>query len=153
MYYPLQPSNLFLACEVHLHPEASQFGHSTRSVRCQTLAKGWTKACAASQSHCAAQVARLLNLENSELPTRLLDLHGARLTRSVRLVTTKTEAIQGPYVTLSHCWGVNPLIKLTQSNIDTFCDNIGLEALPQTFRDAIEVCTWLDCKCLPTELV
>lgn len=58
------------------------------------------------------------------------------------MVHTNLEAINSPYVTLSHCWGSNPLVKLLIANVEDFSGGIQIEKLPRTFRDAIEVCGW-----------
>ncbi|OAG05897.1 HET-domain-containing protein [Paraphaeosphaeria sporulosa] len=106
------------------------------------MARRWMHTCTTSHDHCAARKSRLSNLGTSQCPTRLLDLQKAHSTRRIQVVHTKTEAIKSPYVTLSHCWGANPPIKLTNANIEQFSRGIEIKKLPRTFRDAIEVCGW-----------
>jgi hypothetical protein len=59
------------------------------------------------------------------------------------------------YLTLSHCWGRHQLVRLLESNLDAFCEDIPYQLLPQTFRDAIRVARrlgfaylWIDSLCI-----
>ncbi|KAF2450869.1 HET-domain-containing protein [Karstenula rhodostoma CBS 690.94] len=123
-------------------PEASRLGQTTQSAHSQALARRWMHSCAASHDRCAYRLRTLSNLGSSQLPARLLDLRGAHSNRCIRVVHTETETIEGPYATLSHCWGKNPLIKLRKANLEQFSRRIEIKKLPKTFRDAIEVCGW-----------
>ncbi|EAT85927.2 hypothetical protein SNOG_07276 [Parastagonospora nodorum SN15] len=58
-------------------------------------------------------------------------------------------------VTLSHCWGTEPFLQLTEQNLDTFVEHIPLSLLPQTFKDAIQITRelglsyiWIDSLCI-----
>ncbi|EFQ35498.1 heterokaryon incompatibility protein [Colletotrichum graminicola] len=72
------------------------------------------------------------------LPTRVVDV-GLDGHREPRLVVTGGAA--GRYVTLSHCWGLHPVIRTTSETIEDHLKALPLGKLPQTFRDAVLI-TW-----------
>ena len=51
-------------------------------------------------------------------------------------------------MTLSHCWGPNPPIRLTQSNIESMRTGIFVGDLPRSFQHAIAVTWWFRCRYL-----
>jgi hypothetical protein len=64
-------------------------------------------------------------------------------------------SIQGPYATLSHCWGKTQHIKLRNCNFDQFCKGLKVRDLPTSYREAITVCRylgfrylWIDSLCI-----
>ena len=76
-------------------------------------------------------------------PPRLLDLTGAE----PRLLLTDLERPDGPYASLSHCWGPSPThLTLTEGNFSELCAGIPLSNLPKNFRDAVHIAKWLDLK-------
>lgn len=86
-------------------------------------------------------------------PTRLLNLKGHYQSK-VTLEDT-SEKTQGPYFTLSHCWGGLQPIRLTRESEQSLRDGISLHDLPKTFREAIELCQtfdisylWIDSMCI-----
>ena len=88
------------------------------------------------------------------MPTRLLDLKD-KMSSTVRLIETRAEAENGPYATLSHCWGHNKVIKLTTSSIHSLRFGIAISELPMLYQDAITVCQrlelqylWIDSLCI-----
>jgi hypothetical protein len=87
-------------------------------------------------------------------PTRLLDI-GADMGSKVRLCITAEETPEGPYVTLSHCWGTVDILKLSGTNLANFQTGISLNALPKSFVEAIEIARrlkirylWIDSLCI-----
>lgn len=64
--------------------------------------------------------------------------------KSPRLVLAK--AIQGTpkYATLSHCWGKMESLRLSRENLGEFKTGIPSEALPPSFKDAINMARGLD---------
>ena len=60
-----------------------------------------------------------------------------------------------PYACLSHCWGLTgPAVKLTDETVGRLRDGVKTSDLPNTFRDAVEVCRhlgiyhiWIDALC------
>jgi hypothetical protein len=69
-------------------------------------------------------------------PTRLLDVgvEGGDL-EPVKLIETAKAKPEGPYLTLSHCWGKVSLTKLLKANLEKFL--IRVPALPKTFVEAV----------------
>jgi hypothetical protein len=89
-------------------------------------------------------------------PTRLLCVAPDQTAKGqIRLVCTADQQLDGPYVTLSHCWGKLQITKLLRSNIDDFRSGIPLTGLPKTFRDAVVITQrlgiswlWIDSLCI-----
>lgn len=84
-------------------------------------------------------------------PTRLLSIS----TANVRLIQTSEEFLEGPYATLSHCWGSERLTFMTAENKVDFEAGIPLASLPSIFQDAILTVRgleirhiWIDCYCI-----
>lgn len=89
------------------------------------------------------------------LPTRLLDVGYVGGNPHLRVRDTSDLKPGTVYVTLSHCWGRNPVISLLDSNITEFQRSIPFESLSKTFRDAVEVTRslgyqylWIDSLCI-----
>ena len=109
--------------------------------------KQWIKQCVNTHSACRA------SLENW-LPTRVLDV-GSVGSHAVRLVESRAQAISGPYMTLSHCWGHGGVIKNTRATLESLQAGIQDSQLPPLYRDAIQVCRdleisylWIDSLCI-----
>ena len=81
------------------------------------------------------------------MPTRVLDVKD-KLSSTVRLIETRAEAVNGPYATLSHCWGHDKVIKLTTASIHSLRFGIAMSELPTLYQDAITVCRRLDIRYL-----
>ena len=65
---------------------------------------------------------------------------------SVSLVEGTGKPSHLRYMTLSHCWGSQPFLKLTQSNIGQLKESISISELPKTFQDAVIVTAiWFQC--------
>ncbi|KAF2263106.1 HET-domain-containing protein, partial [Lojkania enalia] len=122
---------------------------STGDPDVAALARSWLDECQREHTTC-------YNGSPDYYPPRLLDLN-----ESVpRLVTTEPlieqRRINGPYATLSHCWGPNPqFLTLTQDNIHQLQQEIPIPNLPATFGDAISFCRqlnlqylWIDSLCI-----
>lgn len=90
------------------------------------IAKMWLTNCCKAHENCRTK--------QYQLPTRLLCV----VDDKVQVVVTKTLPEVPQYATLSYCWGKEPFIKLSRSNLRTYMDSISWEELPQTFQDAIE---------------
>jgi Heterokaryon incompatibility protein (HET) len=100
----------------------------TSSYATILLIKDWLRTCSNEHSQCAIPPL-------SALPMRALDVSNYR----VKLVETK--GMIAPYITLSHCWGLKPIIRLLKSNTEDLKKEIPWTALSKTFQDAI-VITW-----------
>jgi len=84
-------------------------------------------------------------------PARVVDLVNVN-TNSIRITRYQEEL--GPCLALSHCWGGTVPLKPTLSSTSLF-DSVDLQALPNTFRDAITLTTrlgysylWIDSLCI-----
>jgi hypothetical protein len=69
------------------------------------------------------------------LPTRLIDV-GVDDTK-VYLCLIESPPLDLKYLTLSHCWGIEEFLVLTQLNLLKFIDHISINTLCKTFREAI----------------
>lgn len=63
--------------------------------------------------------------EDSWYPARLLDLTG----HEPRLLISEIEKPDGPYATLSHCWGPDRFLRLEAENLESFRNKIPLTSL------------------------
>ena len=80
------------------------------------------------------------------IPTRLIDV-GSSLTPP-RLRAASDVSVGERYATLSYCWGMKSFHRLRSSNYAAMLQNIPLDDLPRTFRDAIVVTRMLDVRYL-----
>lgn len=86
------------------------------------------------------------------LPDRILDVSDS-LGCGIQLKETNGESDR--YLCLSHCWGTQPFLRSTRSNLAAHKDNIPLEDLPATFKDAVKLTRrlelrylWIDSLCI-----
>lgn len=95
-------------------------------------------------------------------PPRLLDCgfsedpHETHL--DCRLIETGGRTLDGPYMTLSHCWGTVDCLRLTTSNRNRLLNTIAFSSLPQLYQDAVYVVRrlgvrylWIDSICIIQE--
>jgi hypothetical protein len=80
----------------------------------------------------------------SALPTRVLEIQGPQ---QVRLHVSGANE-RASYACLSHCWGGVVPLKLSQTTLREFQQEIPWDRLPRTFKDAVEVARGLDLKFL-----
>lgn len=87
-------------------------------------------------------------------PTGLIDI-GESITADVRLIVTSESSPNGPYVTLSHCWGSARSLQLTSSSLADLKLLILVGDLPRTFKESFEVTRrlglryiWIDSLCI-----
>lgn len=128
-----------------LRPIADHTGHASVIE----VGKTWLKCC--HQLHNCERSNGLVG--STWYPKRLIRVPDST---SPRLVETSVEPPDSRYATLSHCWGSGPnFITLSTSNLDDFRKGIPINALPQSFRDAIVICNrlciryiWIDSLCI-----
>ena len=101
----------------------------TSSYATVLLVKRWLETCSSEHSSCAIPAATIV-------PRRVLEVSNYR----ARLIETDGRMI-APYLTLSHCWGKDPIIRLLKDNLDAMKRDIPWPALSKTFQDAIFL-TW-----------
>jgi hypothetical protein len=122
---------------------------STASDACWALAHQWYTNCIRNHPACN-QVAN----KEAWFPSRLIET-GTADNPLLRLRITNEIPPDGPYLTLSHCWGTASIFKLTTSNLDQMKDNIAIMDLPKAFQDAIFITRrlgirylWVDSLCI-----
>ncbi|OCK75987.1 HET-domain-containing protein [Lepidopterella palustris CBS 459.81] len=119
---------------------------STGDPAVSRLALSWFESCLEKHKNCGR------GQDTSWTPLRLLDVSG----EEPRLILTESEKPNGPYATMSHCWGPNPsFMRLTATNVEGMLNGISTEQLPENFRNAIEICRrlklkylWIDSLCI-----
>jgi hypothetical protein len=118
---------------------------STGSEATLTLANLWLKTCEENHSCGSSAKARWY-------PTRLPDIS----TDTVRLIQAASEdGLEGPYATLSHCWGTEYFLRLTATTVADFEAGVPCTVLPLTFQHTITTVKalgiwylWIDCYCI-----
>ncbi|KAK2925309.1 hypothetical protein FoTM2_015589 [Fusarium oxysporum f. sp. vasinfectum] len=110
------------------------------------LAKCWLQTCKQNDNF-----QDILGTRDSNwFPQRLIHVGDADL--PPRLVLREEDHVQGGYAALSHCWGPNPqFMMLSSDTLEQFRDEIPLDELPASFRDAIITCRRLDIPSLSHE--
>ncbi|KAK8217864.1 heterokaryon incompatibility protein-domain-containing protein [Phyllosticta capitalensis] len=120
------------------------------------LARDWLRTCQDEHSLCTEMVSKSRDGALSKHPKRLIDLSNfAKSSGNPFLIETREHELQGPYATLSHCWGTKEFITLTENNIGDMLTEIPMDQLPKSFQDAITVCVrlkiqylWIDSLCI-----
>src|SRR5271154_931870 len=92
---------------------------------CFEIASKWLQKCLDTHDECPKQL--------SPLPSRVIDVGSDG--RDPFLHISKGEC--GPWLALSHCWGLKQNFTTTSSTLDLFSRRIPMSDLPETFRDAI----------------
>ena len=114
--------------------------------------KAWLEICRSSHPACSQS-----NSPPPPLPTRVIAV-GKKGSRKCYLLSGKERS--GYYATLSHCWGDPHNRPLSTTDRTLPCRQRGIEdeALPKTFRDAVQVCReldieyiWIDSLCIIQE--
>lgn len=100
----------------------------TSSSEVAELAVGWLDKCQREHEDCHIP-------KSAILPSRLVEVsnHGAKV--------CNTNGKMGAYVALSHCWGLNPIIRTEKASLADRMVDIPWNALSKTFQDAI-MFTW-----------
>jgi len=116
-----------------LNRNRKEISLNTDSMATWTLVERWLSQCVQGHSRCNESHSRTV----ARLPARLIEI--SETTDQLRLISSNTTELRGPYVTLSHCWGSGQYLKLATSTIDRLKNRFNLILLPQTFRDAVRV--------------
>jgi hypothetical protein len=128
------------------------FAPDMRDPRCIERARAWLHDCR--KNHNCQAEHRTGRLEMH--PTRLLHIRpsGNGLI-NVRLHYPRNKTRHVDYLTLSHMWGDQKFVTLTQENHNSFLQCIPMESLSRTFKDAIRVTLalgfkylWIDSLCI-----
>jgi hypothetical protein len=126
----------------------------TSSTASLQMASAWLRDCFQSHSQCNTNKGG-----NSWYPTRLLHLIETNGNEGyIWLIRTAEKPPDGPYATLSHCWGNARPLQLTHSMASDPDHWFSVAAMPKTFREAIQVCIrlgirylWIDSLCIIQE--
>jgi hypothetical protein len=105
------------------------------SEPCWSLIRNWLDNCVNDHGTCRQN-------SLSGRPTRLFDVE------SLRLVTHLDSSSSTHYAALSHCWGSTTPLMLTHHTYQDFMRSIYLQAIPQSFQDAIYTAKKLDVRYL-----
>ncbi|KAF1837496.1 HET-domain-containing protein [Decorospora gaudefroyi] len=116
--------------------------------------RAWVDTCDTSHTNCMKR-SKATPKSRRFVPTRLLDISGEPQT-PIRVIETATTSVQGPYCTLSHCWGKIEFQQLRDSNRERFMkEGIPWHLFTQNFQDAIEIARalhvgyiWIDSLCI-----
>ncbi|KAE8445093.1 hypothetical protein EG329_013808 [Mollisiaceae sp. DMI_Dod_QoI] len=130
--------------------------HSTGSIASMGLASIWLDTCLKDHTEC-----RLTGTDFTPFfPKRVIDVSLFDGSNDVRLfthaaITSEATAVAQPYVTLSHCWGTQQIIRTTIGSIERYHTRIQWQKLSKTFQDAITVTRslgfqyiWIDSLCI-----
>jgi hypothetical protein len=108
------------------------------------IAKEWMDECVKNHPNCNKD-------EENALPTRLISIAGDEL----KLVSTAGWQTKPRYSTLSHRWGSESFLKLTEESCEAFHTAIPNHELPKTFKDAVHISQqlgleylWIDSLCI-----
>ena len=124
------------------------------------LACNWVKTCVDSHAVCRDEPSSRSNgiepayTAGDWYPTRLLYV-GSTGDNEIRLISSQNTELEGPYITLSHCWGGVVPLRLLVSNKPELERSILPNSLPRTFADAVKVTRrlgvrylWIDSLCI-----
>ncbi|KAI9780642.1 MAG: hypothetical protein M1839_006583 [Geoglossum umbratile] len=113
------------------------------------LARSFISRCTTMHSECWRESTE----DPSQLPKWVIDVYPSGSKSHVRLHDSVVRS--GEYVCLSHCWGKIDLVKTTLENKEKMKAGIPLDALPKTYRDAIDIARrlsvryiWIDSLCI-----
>ncbi|KAL2066064.1 hypothetical protein VTL71DRAFT_2135 [Oculimacula yallundae] len=129
--------------------------YNTHGISPESLSQiqEWLGKCCRDHSTC--EKSWKLTSKDRSVPTRLIEITKPAGTWRVRVIHGTEVSENTSYATLSHCWGKSSFIHLTMSNQDLYRDNVPMESLPQTFRDAVELTyalglhhLWIDSLCI-----
>lgn len=120
--------------------------------------QNWLGTCMASHNACRiiqhSDPLTSLRGETVALPTRVVEVGDpGSTTPTLRLLETHGQ--RGMYLTLSHCWGTEPITTTTEANLDAHKTAIPLDALPLNFQHAVHFTRrlgmqylWIDSLCI-----
>ncbi|KAH7379743.1 heterokaryon incompatibility protein-domain-containing protein [Cadophora sp. MPI-SDFR-AT-0126] len=115
--------------------------------KCLELATLWKKKCDEEHEFCK-------KTDELRLPTRVIDVGIDEKSDTVHLKETR-EADRDPYMSLSHCWGLEQIITTTTKTLQERKAGIKLSDLSKTFRDAVKITRglgirylWIDSLCI-----
>lgn len=115
--------------------------------KCLELARRWMKTCDEEHEFCE-------NSNEMRLPTRVVDVGVDQDCDIVHLRET-VDTDRAPYMSLSHCWGLEQIITTTANTVQERKAGIKLSELSRTFRHAVQITRglgirylWIDSLCI-----
>lgn len=127
----------------------TSLSQSTKSARSLRQARQWIRNCC--QHHKSCQGRDICNV----LPTRLVQVSTNESGLSARICNGESLSSCTEYLTLSHCWGTQKFLTLTQGNEGQFRTSIPIGELTKSFQDALYATVelgfryiWIDSLCI-----
>ena len=112
-------------------------GPDTASRDCWALTSAWYKECLQTHDMCSPS-----SFSPNFRPSRLLDVSG-ELLPNVKVCNHPESRMDLRYLTLSHCWGTIPFLRLQKDTFDVLTYKFPVSSLPRTFRDTVIFTRWL----------
>ncbi|OAL56116.1 HET-domain-containing protein [Pyrenochaeta sp. DS3sAY3a] len=150
---PERAFHCFLEEELEGLLSAAELGTSTNpALNGGQQIRDWIRTCGIEHKNCPKRAGSASKF----IPTRLLHIGGKRAGDRLLVVNTKLNNVKGPYVTLSHCWGKDPLVTLRSSTLEEFMFvGVPWRKLSVNFQQAIQVAwfleidyIWIDSLCI-----
>ncbi|KAF2627960.1 HET-domain-containing protein [Macroventuria anomochaeta] len=136
-------------------PTLEQLGRSTNpNVNGGHQIRAWVEKCDQKHTDCMRQ-RKATPIASRFIPTRLLDISGP-LETPIRVIETATTTVQGPYCSLSHCWGKPDFVQLHDNNKKSYMtDGVPWNLFTNNFKQAVEIARflnvgyiWIDSLCI-----
>jgi hypothetical protein len=152
---PTRTFFLFPEADVQPLPTIQELGPSTNpSDNSGHQVRAWVETCDATHTDCMRR-RKATTKSKRFVPTRLLDISSAP-GAPIRVIETATTSVQGPYCTLSHCWGKIEFQELRDANRERFMkEGIPWQLFTKNFQHAIEIARslgvgyiWIDSLCI-----
>ena len=124
---------------------------STANNACFELMEQWNSNCDARHDKCRS------SRNTNWLPTRLINVGDDD--DNIRLCLSTSLPAGTQYISLSHCWGKNQILRCLTTNIDQLMHSVPFSSLSNTFRDAMHITrrlgskfnishVWIDSLCI-----
>ena len=107
------------------------------------LVNKWIEDCRTSHQKCAQHATT-----SRRKFRRILQIGNVQGADTIRLVETEDVPDDAEYMTLSHCWGMVDILKLSTTNFESMKQEVLLSGLPKTFSDAVDIVRSLKCRFL-----
>ncbi|KAE8822707.1 hypothetical protein HRS9139_10047 [Pyrenophora teres f. teres] len=152
---PTRTFFLFPEAEMQPLPKLEDLGPSTNPEdNGGHQIRAWVQNCDTTHDNCMKR-RKLTPKSKRFIPTRLLDI-SRESGEPIRVIETATTSVQGPYCTLSHCWGLIEFQQLRDANRERFMkEGIPWHLFTKNFQDAIKVARslevgyiWIDSLCI-----
>ncbi|KAF2795819.1 HET-domain-containing protein [Melanomma pulvis-pyrius CBS 109.77] len=141
---PTRTFYLFPEDDLGSLPTAKELSPSTNpSISGGHQIKKWVETCNVTHPGCFKR-RRATSGPNQFIPTRLLDISGPPKS-PIRVIETAATPVRGPYISLSHCWGLLKFVELKPETRKQFMEEgVPWSLFTKNFQEAIEVARFLD---------